>query len=224
MKKLAHYASLLTINGQCLLDNPEEKFCMTNRIPPPLANKPWCSVRKIRNFFALHLPCGIDLMIYSRGGFKVTIKNSKRFMHILHNIEWIIECTKTIMKKFYQNHITDVKCRFTQLVSILKWDYNLPSDYVWDYNRLISCNKQHNADYLIWTYSDLIFKHSINWMMFEDGTSSIFINIFHQTTKIGGFKLFTNLKIVIFTYKILYLSRLVETIPHFIKNSILTDT
>lgn len=170
--------------------------------------------KKIRNFRMMKLPWGIDLMIYQRGCFKITMKNSKHFYSLLRDIEDVTKALCEFVDSLYENSIRSIECRVTQLVSILRWEYDTEPTFKLNYTKMI--RKHADKAKLTWLFQDMTFTHQINWMSFEHGTSSLFFNVLLGDKRIGSFKMYVNLKVVLFTYEVQKLKEMAETIPHFI--------
>lgn len=212
MKKLSHQPSLLTLNGKCWASSKLLRLDANKRNQLP------SNAKNINNFVVFNMPWGADLMAYNQGCFKLTIKNTKHFKKVVQYLEILVDIAFGLLNTVYNHRITRASCKITQLVSILKWDFDV-SDFKINYTKLI---KLHTGkDCLDWCFGELSISHQINWVAYENGASSIFFNVKDQNERVCNFKLYMNLKIILFTYKLEKLPFLSEIIPHFIKEHII---
>ena len=221
MRRIYHSASLLTINGKCENVQKDKKLGLKlNRYKTPYLKKNM-EIRKIRNFLSIHLNLGIDIFLYNRGCFKLTIKKTPYFNQIVSEIEELVDKLEKIMYVIYSDNIILTKFDITQLVSILRWEYDASSAFKINYHKMVEIYECKNT--LTWEEGNFIICHSINWVNYETGTSSIFFTIMCKTAdkKIAGFKLYINLKIVLFTYDINFLTPLSRIIPEFVQKNVI---
>lgn len=171
----------------------------------------------------MKMPFGIDLMAYTKGGFKVTIKNSRNVWNVIKELDSVLNFIGFILKRLYNRSDLIIECNFTQVVSILHWNYNTGKNFKLNYTRIVKDNTANNNQ-LKWIFNELTFTHRINWVTFETGTSSIFLSIHKNDKKLASFKVYVNLKVVLFTYDLAQLNKLSHTIPHFIKKHLLVNS
>jgi hypothetical protein len=214
MSRIYHHPSLLTINGSCkTLSGKPQRLKITSW-------KNSKTIKKVRNFIMFTLPGGINLMVFNRGQFKLTIKNSEQFFKLIQNLDHLIDQMWDILQVLYTQVIYDITCKISQLVSTLSCKFPVEEHFQLNYFKLI---KRYSAigTHLKWSIKNYTFAHQINWELFETGTSSIFFCMSKRNQKIADFKLYVNLKIVIFSYKIEEISYISKIIPEFITSYIL---
>lgn len=130
------------------------------------------------------------------------------------------------MSILYNAPIPSFDCRLTQLVSVLKYNFNCPLNYRLNYTKLIQLHMkmlQNNPNQIVWEMEHYIFKHTINWVLYESGASSLFINIFCNGKKIASTKIYVNLKIIMFYYDISHLTKLRQSVPKFVQEKLLEN-
>jgi len=214
-KETRHSLSLLTLNGKC--DHTVNLF----PISCPKLEADYC-VRHVRNFLACKFKdIGIDLMIYARGGFKLTVKNTPYAKRVICNYKNFLNKIIDILEVFYRSPISRVSVRVSQLATVLRYPFVTTDEhFVLTYEHLLSKETMHRNK-LLFTFDDHTFIHTVNWMLLEDGASSFYFKVKLQDgTNLGGFKIYNNLKIVLFTYRVDQLSVLMRLVIDFVQNRI----
>lgn len=212
---IRHSLSLLTLNGKCRHT--------LNLFPiscPKLVND-YC-IRNVRNFLACKFKdIGVDLMVYARGGFKVTVKNTPYAKRVISNFKNFLNKIIDILEVFYRSPISRVSVRVSQLATVLRYPFDTKEErFVLTYQYLLSKETMHQNK-LLFTFDNHNFIHTVNWMLLEDGASSFYFKIKLQDgTDLGGFKIYNNLKIILFTYKVDQLEVLMRLVIDFVQNVI----
>lgn len=216
MKKVTrHSLSLLTLNGKC--DHALNLF----PISCPKLEDDYC-IRNVRNFLACKFKdIGIDLMVYSRGGFKVTVRNTPYAKRVISKFKNFLNKIIDILEVFYRSPITRVSVRVSQLATVLRYPFETKDKkFVLTYQYLLSKKTMHQNK-LSFSFNGHNFVHTVNWMLLEDGASSFYFKVKLQDgTNLGGFKIYNNLKIILFTYKINQLVVLMRLVIDFVQNRI----
>lgn len=190
MKKIL---SLVTLNGAC----EGRKFKLQN-IPSNNVKKQY-NVRRVRNYLAFSLvSLGLDVFIYAQGGFKITVKWSKYFRHVIQQLECVINKLINVMETFYCAPIHDIKVKITQITILL---IPIPNAKKLTYESLCKVSSLEENKIFI-KCEECLFIHEVNWLKYEEGTSSFYFKIFFNGKREGGIKIYNNFKSVLFTNSI----------------------
>jgi hypothetical protein len=211
-----HSLTLLTVNGRCSKPMQLHPIQSVQLIAEH-------KIRRVRNFVALKLrDLGIDIMVYARGGFKVTIKNTVYVKDIVFRFELFLEKIVDILEIFYRCPIARVTVKVSQLATVLRYPFVTPEGFVLTYQHLLAGRelRQNKLQYLCQTH---LFVHTVNWVGLEEGVSSFYFKIRDSAgVNLGDFKVYNNLKIILFTYNINQLPMLPILVTDFVQNVLLT--
>lgn len=199
--------TLLTFNGMC-----EHR---TLNIHPILNQKlkDVYQIKMVKNFMTFSIKkLGINVLVYARGGFKITIANSLYINNIISGLDKTMNYIINVLELFYRTTIVNVTINLTQLAFTIKTEEEEKRKI--SYSTLLE-KKQLNE--VCCEIDEFKFVHIINWMILEDGNSNYYFSIYHKLKKIGGLKLYNNLKTVLFMNDTNYLDELETLVSKFIK-------
>lgn len=204
--------SLLTFNGKC--DN--ENLTLRPVTDQKLVTK--YKIRKVRNFITFAVDdLGINVFLYARGGFKITLKSTTEARSVIKKIDLVLRRLVDILQFFYGVPIDRFEVNLTQISLITG---NLPGENLGkiSYQDLIKTRK-YNCNQLTYEFQNFTIIHDISWEKLEDGCSNYYFKILDESAgdekSVGGFKLYNNFKTVLFVHNIDYLTDFIRIVKIF---------
>ena len=201
------YLSLITINGRA------HNVTLNNNIKRRNNDQ---QIMKINNFYMIKLhKMDTTILLYSKGGFKITIGCNKT---VIKNLHLHLKRVLDLLALFFKEKLKKVTMKITQ-ISILIRPIRI-IDNILNYKNM-QAKMLLRDNLIIYNKMDYTFSHEINFVAHECGQSSYYFTITIKNTREAGIKIYNNFRAVLMCFdkdKVAYIVDICKDFLNYLMN------